>query len=250
LGLMIVAALIVWRIPFVQRLTLIALFLFGLALPWGAWMIRNAIAFHHFIPLTTDAGVTLWEGNNPLSRELFKTRQNEAAPVPKGTAFNIPHFYEGCATPNWCRNGISEYDESKELSAMAMTWIKTHPKNFATLTVWRMAGIWSPFLTPEKTFGSNQILNGAIKYGYFFWNLALFVFFLVGARLAWKEKNRVELILPVLLAMTATGAYSLFLYYTKYRIPFEAMLLPFAGAGLAHVWKKIRRGAPSDAYKN
>lgn len=239
LALLVAIGLIVWRIPFVRRLTFVGYFVAGFAIAWGPWIVRNAVAFHHFIPLTMESGVTLWMGNNPNARELLKARGHEASPVPKGTAFNLPQFYEGCATPDWCRGGISEYEESRELTGMATQWIKTHLIDFVSLTTWRFKGIWSPFLTPEKSFSSHFVLNVIVKYGYFVWNLVLFVLFLIGARLAWKEKRRAELVLPVLLALSATGAYSLFLYYTKYRIPFEATLLPFAGAGLASVWKKF-----------
>lgn len=241
LAFLILAGLFLWRIAWRKRIELVSAFILGLCLTWSPWIIRNAIAFHHFIPLTTDSGVTLWMGNNPVSRELLKIREHEASPVPKGTAFNIPEFYEGCKTPNWCTSGISEYDESKELTAMAINWIKNHPADFFSLTLWRLEGIWSPFLTPPKIISSSAILSHFIRYGYAVWNLGLAVLFLIGTREAWRAQKKFELAITGAIVLIGTSAYALFLYYTKYRIPFEALLLPFCGAGLYSLWQIIRK---------
>jgi len=241
LALVILAGLVLWKIPFKKRATLTAVFAAGIFLAWSPWIIRNAIVFNEFVPLTTEAGVTLWMGNNPNSAELLKTRGHEASPVPKGTAFNLPSAYLGCVPEGWCRGGITEVEENTNLRDMAMGWITTHPWDFTRLTVWRFAGIWSPFLTPAKDIFASPILNTLVTYEYMFWNLLLAALFVVGMRIGWKERRRVPLILLPLLALTATGGYALFLYYTKYRIPFETVLLAICGAGLAELFRRMKK---------
>ncbi|MFH2231641.1 MAG: glycosyltransferase family 39 protein [Patescibacteria group bacterium] len=241
IGLLILAGIFIWKIPWNSRAILIASFIVGMSLSWGPWVIRNAIVFHEFIPLTTEAGVTLWMGNNPNSEELLKTKEHEASPVPKGTAFNIPSNYSGCAQEDWCVGGISESQENRELKAMAMEWIKANPVKFVKLTIWRLAGIWSPFLTPAKSFSSHEILNWMVKYGYFGWNLLLAALFFIGAKLMRREKKERELIMLCILALSATASYALFLYFTKYRIPFEAVLLPISGIGAATIYSWLRK---------
>lgn len=238
LGLLMIAGLIGWKIALRQRIMLIAAFCVGMMLTWGPWIVRNAIVFHEFIPLTTESGVTLWIGNNPLAKELLVQREQESTPVPQGTAFNIPEQYAGCKPEGWCKGGVTESEENQQLAALAKEWIRSHPREFVELTLWRYAGIWSPFLTPAKTFGSSAIFNFLVTYGYFAWNLVLAMFFVIGARIMWREKKYKEIILPLFLALSATGAYALFLYFTKYRIPFEAVLISISGVGLAMVWKK------------
>lgn len=237
--LAIVLGLFLWKIPLRNRFMLVGIFILGMSFTWGPWIIRNAIAFNKFIPLTTESGVTLWMGNSPNAKELLPKRLHEGAPVPQGTPFNIPENYDGCRPEGWCRGGVSEYEENTALTAMATDWIKSHPTEFLELTAWRIFSIWSPLLTPEKNFSNSHILNGLIKYGFAAWNIVLFTLIVLGVGLAWKTKRHESVILQTLLAITGTGAYALFLYYTKYRIPFEAILLPFAGAGLVMLLERF-----------
>jgi 4-amino-4-deoxy-L-arabinose transferase-like glycosyltransferase len=240
LGLLILAGIFLWRIPLQQRFTLVASLVLGLAITWGPWMIRNAFVFHAFVPLTTESGVTLWMGNNPESATRLPLRTHESSPVPQGTRFNLPSYYTGCVPEGWCEGGITEQEENRELTMMATNWIKQHPKDFATLTLWRMKGIWSPFLTPAKTIGSHPFISTLITYGYLLWNLLLAALILLGIHAAWREKKQFYVIASMLLALTATGSYALFLYYTKYRIPFEMLLLPLAGLGFVACMRLIK----------
>ncbi|MEO5927998.1 MAG: glycosyltransferase family 39 protein [Patescibacteria group bacterium] len=247
-ALCLAVALIAWKVALKTRVILLGTFVIGMMLAWGPWIVRNQLAFHHLVPLTTESGVTLWMGNNPLAKEYLAQNRQEETPVPDGTAFNIPERFAGCAVSN-CRDGVSEYEESKELTAMGMVWIKAHPVDFVSLSLWRFKGIWSPFLTPHKTFFSSPILNVVLTYGFAAWNVSMFILFLLGARLAWKEKKRWELAIFVGLALSGTAAYAIFLFFTKYRVPFEALLLPFAGAGLVIVFRATRQRLHARAVK-
>lgn len=242
--LLIIAACITNRTELRRRLPWIAAFILGLTLTWGPWIIRNAIVFHAFVPLTTESGVTLWMGNNPEAGVRMPLRLHEISPVPPGTRFNIPWYYEYCRyTPGVCANGISEAQETRELTALAMGWIRAHPFEFIRLTAWRFVGIWSPFLTPSKTVLPVPWLNTLVLWSYAAWTLLLYVLMGIGLWGAWRLGRRWETVAIALLALSATGFYALFLYFTKYRIPFEAVLLVFAGGGVMTIvnWWKSRR---------
>lgn len=241
LGLLVIAGIALWKITWKRRMVLVAMFLAGLLVAWGPWIIRNAVVFHAFIPLTTESGSTLWIGNNPEAEVRLPLRTHESSPVPQGTRFNIPEQYGYCnEQPDVCEGGVSEAEESRELKNLAMEWIKAHPNTFVRLTIWRYASIWSPFLTPAKTFFGSQLLTAVITYGYFSWNIALYALILFGTWTAWHANKKRETILLWLLALSGTGAYALFLYFTKYRIPFESILIVLAGPGLIMLRDRLR----------
>jgi 4-amino-4-deoxy-L-arabinose transferase-like glycosyltransferase len=240
--LLIASGFVLWKVAIKKRIVLVTAFTAGLLLIWSPWVIRNAIAFNEFVPLTTESGVTLWMGNNPESQERLKNKTHEETPVPKGTRFNAPQFYVACNTDeHMCESGITEAQESRELTALAMAWIKTNPGAFTRLTTWRFANIWSPFLTPAKTFFDSQPLSILIKYSFLVWNIALYALILFGTYRAFRMNKKQETIILWILALSSTGAYALFLYYTKYRIPFESCLIVFAGPWLVEFWSRLRK---------
>lgn len=246
-ALLVLALAVALRKQWKSGAMLVGAFVLGLALTWGPWVIRNAVAYGEFVPLTTESGVTLWMGNNPESGWRMPQLLHEASPVPAGTRFNIPWFYEYCREPvSACVGGISEAQETKELAALAMGWIRENPGEFIKLSAWRMGGIWSPFLTPTKNVLPHPTLNALLLWTYATWNTLLYALMLIGTWRAWQEGKKWQTATLLFLAISATGLYALFLYYTKYRIPFEAILLPLAGGGLTVVvkaamgWKGLR----------
>lgn len=243
-----IAALVACKMTVALRLKAIALFTAGLLLIWTPWIIRNAYAFNVFIPLTTDSGITMWQGNNPLAPDLLPQRRQEDAPPPPSVRLNRPADYGYCySNPNACQSGVTEAEENKTLARASVGWITTHPLDFASLTSWRMMSIWSPFLTPAKSIFGHPVLDVLVKYGYPAWNVMIYSLVIIGSWIAWREGKRAEVLILLTLAITATGSYALFLFFTKYRIPFEAMLLPIAGGGLMWIvhrlQQKIKRSA-------
>lgn len=64
------------------RIRHLALLLLGLAVVVGPWTIRNAIALHAFVPITTGAGGALMVANNPVTWD---------DPAARGGASSIPY---------------------------------------------------------------------------------------------------------------------------------------------------------------
>ena len=77
------------------------------------WWVRNGIVFHHFVPLTSTGGLSLWIGNNPQ------------------------------ATGNWMPlptmlHGLPELEASVRAGAMAVGWITSHPLDFVRLSATKL----------------------------------------------------------------------------------------------------------------
>ena len=67
------------------------------------WWVRNWLLFHTFVPLTTASGASLWIGNNP------DATGNWEPPPPE-------------------LKGIPEMLYGKRIQAIAVEWIRTHPR--------------------------------------------------------------------------------------------------------------------------
>jgi len=94
---------------------------------FSPWPIRNAYAFHAFVPLRTTVGFELWMGNHPgstgyLDESLFPT-------------FNPQELAD------YDRMGEIAYTSHK--SQLAETYIRQHPARFAVLTLRRIFRFWT-----------------------------------------------------------------------------------------------------------
>jgi 4-amino-4-deoxy-L-arabinose transferase-like glycosyltransferase len=76
--------------------------------------IRNALAFHHFIPVSTNGGVNLWQGNNPNANGTYFWPED-----PRENPFL--HYVE------------HEVDNNNLATHMAVEFIKSHPFDFVRL---------------------------------------------------------------------------------------------------------------------
>lgn len=97
------------------------------ALLFSVWPIRNAIALHAFVPLRSNLGYELWQGNRQGSEGLF-----------------VPSIYL-----NQNREEFGRYSELGELaymhekSAIAVAAIKADPMRFVRLSLKRAAIFWT-----------------------------------------------------------------------------------------------------------
>ena len=126
--LLVLAAIVVWLVCQQQahRIQGLALTAATFILVFSPWPIRNARAFHAFIPLRTTVGFELWMGNHPgatgfLDESLF------------------PSFNKAELNDYKTRGEISYTAHKSEL---AKQFIVSHPGTFARLTMLRVARYW------------------------------------------------------------------------------------------------------------
>ncbi|HET8638435.1 MAG TPA: hypothetical protein VFL96_16425 [Acidobacteriaceae bacterium] len=94
------------------------------------WMVRNYRVFHAFVPFRANFGAELYMGNNPESDGMKwgKTVNGQ---------YQVSQY-----------KNMGEYRYSKQQGALAMTWIRNHPKRFAELSLKRFYFFWGSATHP------------------------------------------------------------------------------------------------------
>ena len=97
------------------------------AVLFSVWPIRNAIELHAFVPLRSNLGYELWQGNRPGSQGFF-----------------VQDLYLNANREEYVRYAmIGELAYMHEKSAIAVTAIKGDPFRFTRLTAKRFAVFWT-----------------------------------------------------------------------------------------------------------
>jgi 4-amino-4-deoxy-L-arabinose transferase-like glycosyltransferase len=93
------------------------------------WSVRNYVQLGDFVTFTTHGGITFYESNNILNYE-------------------VPEFRGIVVLP---RKAVPEWDKLKDLPEteydetawkMGMDFVRTHPRQFATMAWWKFARFW------------------------------------------------------------------------------------------------------------
>ncbi len=99
----------------------------------GTWVVRNSVAFGTLVGVTTETGVVLWSGNNPLADGggIMPSPETwgEEDPPDRG-----PH--------GW--SYLSEPESDQRFRLKAQKWITQNPRRFATLFFARIYRFWAP----------------------------------------------------------------------------------------------------------
>ena len=97
------------------------------ALLFSIWPIRNAIVLHAFVPLRSNLGYELWQGNRPGSQGLFS-----------------PDIYLNASYQEYSRYAaLGELTYLREKSLLAQAAIKGDPLRFVRLSLKRFAIFWT-----------------------------------------------------------------------------------------------------------
>jgi 4-amino-4-deoxy-L-arabinose transferase-like glycosyltransferase len=90
------------------------------------WPIRNWRTLHAFVPMRTNMGYEIWQGNHPGGNGFFQANLHP----------NVNrHEYR-------LYGSLGEIAYMKQKSVLANTWIKRNPTIFAPLTLKRIACFW------------------------------------------------------------------------------------------------------------
>lgn len=211
------------------RSRIVALLLGGalLALPPALWTVRNRVVLGAPV-LTTNSGVNLLLGN-----------------APGVTPETGPSLDLGAYEP--LTRGLSELEADRLFRAVALDWIRAHPVEAGQLYLGKLAHWWaaSDRLATAGQAGSGRALLAALGW------YGLFAAALSGTFLA-ARAGRLDpsLLRTTWLAWLATAlAYALFFTRVRFRIPFDALLVPLAAIGLAALVRarpgRRRQGARS-----
>ena len=195
------------------------------------WTIRNYMQFREFIPLTTQAGVKLWQGNHALA-------QGDGLDVTAET-------WRDGAVPDVGFRGWVELGETasnRRFMDAALAWIETHPLETAMLVPKKIARLWSPL---AYTTRSDRVLPPLQADA--IWGMWI-VFLLTAAWGAWIYRRQWRTLFGLYaLVLGANLEAAITFGGTRYALPMAPALLLLGAAGLDWLlrWAMPRlRGAP------
>jgi len=178
------------------------------------WTIRNASVHRHFVPIATNSGLNLWEGNNPLTKIPIRHQKP-------------PRF-----TPGPDTIGSAEWQLDRFYRQMAWNFVVSHPSTAARLFVQKAFNFWRLYPEPGTVNAvvtkRNKFVSAA-TYGPVLCLAVLSVFFsTIGKR---------ERTLLLLLACSLTFGYAVFITKVRFRLPLDCALVLLASYPIAHLMK-------------
>jgi 4-amino-4-deoxy-L-arabinose transferase-like glycosyltransferase len=223
-----------WRVA-VAVLTFILVLL-----PWGA---RNQIVFGRPLVNSTQGGLVLYAGNNPLNRsgggivmvdyrepaealELQERRQALAAAGLAGSRRDLGHLRELAALED-ARNDL--------LKERAMRWIRDHPGRFLRLAVLKASRLWNPVLhAPEFRKPYLMIISALYM-------IPVLIFAIVGMAGS-RRRLPGPLLFAAFMILGVTLLHMVMIGSIRYREPVMAYVCLFAAFGADDLVKRLRKG--------
>jgi 4-amino-4-deoxy-L-arabinose transferase-like glycosyltransferase len=192
------------------------LLLTGLVL--APWAIRNRAVLGEWVPLTTNSGITQYDGFNP-----------EATGASDQSFVSYPEFRQVI--------GLREVERDRVFSELASRYIsetwRKQPMRLVKLTLSKLARIWSP-IPLSSDFGSRKLYFAAGL----FYSIPLDVLVVLGL---WKGRlprsAKAFLIGP---AIYFTIVHALSVGSLRYRTPLEPILAILAAAGMMWLIEVLR----------
>jgi 4-amino-4-deoxy-L-arabinose transferase-like glycosyltransferase len=219
--ILIVAAWILWR---ERRRAFVPLILFVLpsALVMGGWAVRNYNVFHTFIPLSTNGGVTLLNGNSSTTD-------------PNSSYFDASRHVEDVDEVR----RMSEVERDRYYRARAIAYMKENPGTVFRLYVLKVVN-WFHYTNRIMTQGESSRTTDLVMM-LTYWPLLL----LAVLRVAMARKiplGRLEILLVALYIGNGL-LLSIFLPRIRYRLPFDHGLILLAAVYLDYLFVRFRPGA-------
>ena len=193
----------------------ISLFCLGMVLPISPWTVRNAIVFHKFIPVTTDAGYNLWVGSY----------------LPWDGDYN----WKDLSDMKNLVKGLSPIEADKKFFSEAMKNIRQNPGAYVFLCFRKSGRFWL------QIPGGRRVLENSLSAKILIFILQYFLLFLavLGIRSAFQEKNPFVFI-PILMITYFTLTHIFLLAIPRYHIPVLPLVAVIAGRGAIHCARKER----------
>ena len=215
-----------WRSGRIRRaaggLLAASLVVMALVLPFT---IRNLVVYDEFLLLNSNAGYAMYSAQHPVHGTSFQ--EFTAAPLPEGLSW------------------MNEAQLDRELMRQGLSFVLDDPGRYVLLSLSRVRDYFEFWPSPDTTLlhnlgrvGSFGLFLPLMLYG--LW-LAVQRAGLRASRQAWAQFATT----PLALALLFVGLYSLLHILTwampRYRLPADAVALPFAALGLVHLVELGRR---------
>jgi 4-amino-4-deoxy-L-arabinose transferase-like glycosyltransferase len=193
------------------RLRILILSLVVVVLIMTPWVVRNFYVFHQFVPFTSNQGLELWYGNNPLANGgIYK------GPPPSVAGLDLAQ--------------LNEFQRNQALGNEAIDYMLQHPVRTIELRIRSLYYFW---------FGTWQFSRfPAMVTRLWFWvNASLICLSLAGlALLTWKERGK-----SLLLLLLVIGLLLPYLVIHSGDDRYRAGLNPLLMLSLAYlVWRGLK----------
>lgn len=214
-----------------NSLILAGLVLLAFILPWT---VRNYRVYGEFLLLNSNTGYAMYSAQHPIHGTRFQ--EFAAAPLPAGLSGN-------------------EAQMDRELMRQGIRFVLDDPGRYLLLSLSRVRAFFEFWPTPDTT-----LLHNIGRVGSF----GLFLPFMVyGLYLSWKTGKRKEKkgirhergvspSLPLPFTFSSSLLYLFIAVYTllhvltwamvRYRLPVDAVALPFAALALYDLYERARKG--------
>lgn len=214
-----------WRAHYLRAaVAVLAISAFVVALCIAPFTLRNLRVYGDFLLLNSNSGYAMYSAQHPLHGIDFQAYT--AAPLPV----------------DLLDQGLNEAQWDRVLMQRGLGFVLADPQRYVLLSISRVGDYLEFWPTPDSSllFNVGRLLSFT----------ALLPFMLVGICVAWKERNGLKrhkqfLLLPdpVALSLLFVFFYSLLHVLTwamtRYRLPVDAVLLPYAALGLITAWQWI-----------
>ena len=206
----------------------------GMVLVVGPWTVRNYVTLGALVPVSTNGGVNLWQGNNPNATGGFYWSDDPAV--------------------NPLLRVSDEVEQDRLGRRLALQWIREHPWDFLRLGFIK----WGWLLTDVRTavlFTLQQASRPIppllvplsiliLKMGLY----SLLALTLAGIRMWWlagrpgssgRYLNRARTSVPVLFLAFMLALHFVFPGWDRFRFPFTPFMLALAGLAVT-TWGRRR----------
>jgi 4-amino-4-deoxy-L-arabinose transferase-like glycosyltransferase len=230
LPVLLIAAWLFQRKPAPRKSALLLTAAFVVTL--APWTVRNALAFHAFVPVSTNGGINLFIGNNPTARGRYKFSQQMDAQL-------------SAAVVGPRRGGPNEVVIDRFAAQLAWAWVSRRPR--AALELWKPKfdylyggddgpfGYWSkrvPDARQSARIASAKALNQPV-YPLLLWLAALGACITAWELSSGRKKLSSLSWLPAVIIIAFTGLHMLTFGDACYHHPMMPWLAIYVGTAVA-----------------
>jgi hypothetical protein len=200
------------------------------------WTVRNYRAFGQFVLLNTNAGFVFFWGNHPYhGSEFVPILPND----PGGVTYHT-------LLPRELR-ALNEAELDRALLARGLAFVRDDPGRFVRLSVSRVKEYFKFWPTAESNVVSNLVR--VLSFGLL---LPLLVIGTVVASFRMRNSSGDDgdqadcpgALLLLLVAVAYTAVHLVTWTLIRYRLPVDAVMMPFAALAVVSLWQRVSNIAP------
>lgn len=208
----------------------------GMTVAIAPWSLRNYLVFNQFVPVTTNAGLTLMHDNN------FHLQKMGWA-GPQNRIFKPEEIIPGFTSKSTQWISLNEAEQDKIFFNYAIQWMKQNPFAFASLLPRKLIS----YLNFRQSSNTQELKGVLMDLANFFSYGLLLPFMMIGLCWTARFESSDQRLLHLIIAAFLCGVF-LYAGSVRLRLPIEPFLLSFAAFALSNIlqhlhpelWRKVK----------